>query len=82
MGSWCYRSSQRLVGVDGLDPCLVVILMDLPVNGRGEDLMLMRSDVLLGHGLPDILVDNGVVLAILGKEVGSCVLGLLHNGQF
>ena len=57
---------QRLMGLDGLDPGLVVILVNLLVDSGGENLMLVRADVLLGHGLPDILVDNGVVLAIPG----------------
>lgn len=71
-------SIQSLVVLDRLDASLVVILVDLLVHGGGDVLMLMRVDVLLGDGAPDVLVNAGLVLAVLGQEAGSGLLGFLH----
>lgn len=74
------RHSQGLRGLDRLDPGLVVILMDLLVDGGGDNLVLVRPDVLVRHGGPDVLVHRGIVLAIPGEEVCGCLLSLLHGG--
>lgn len=80
--------------VNGLDGCVVVILVDLLVwssqvnvrlrgggrhtNGGGEFLVLGLGDGLMGDSRSHSLVDRGVVVAGLGHEVLNCLLGLLH----
>lgn len=69
---------QLLLDREGLDDSLVVILVNLLVDGRGYVLMLLRANLLLDNRVADILVDGGVVLAVLGKEVGNGLLSFLH----
>ena len=61
-----------------LDARLVVVLVNFLVHSGGHVLMLMRVDVLLSHGATDVLVYRRLVLAVLGQEACSCLLGLLH----
>lgn len=56
----------------------MVVLVNLPVNSSGHILVLLRLDMFFGYGGTDVLVNSGLVLAILGKETGGCLLGLLH----
>lgn len=57
-----------------------MILMDLLFDGGGDNLVLVRPDVLVRHGAPDVLVHRGIVLAILGEEVCGCLPSFLHDG--
>jgi len=67
-----------LTVLDGLDGCVVVILVDLTVYCGGHILVSGGSDMLVLDGGVDRLVDSGVVLSILGKEVSNCCLCLFH----
>ena len=72
------RNLRCLLSLDGLDSCLVMMLMDLAVYSSRNLLMLLRVDVLFSNGLANILVDDGLVLAPVGEKVGNCLLSLLH----
>ena len=67
-----------LSGLNGLNDGLVMILVNLLVDGGGDLLMTLRPDVLLGDGLAIILIDDGLSLTIAGHEVRNELLSFLH----
>lgn len=69
---------ENLLGLDGLDAGLVMLLVHVLVDGGGDILVLVREDVLLGGGAADVLVDGGLVLSITGKEFSGGLLSSLH----
>jgi hypothetical protein len=71
---------QNLLGCDGLYTGLVVLLVDVLVDGGGDILVFVRADVLLGSGTANVLVDGGFVLSVTGKEFSGGLLGALHCG--
>lgn len=71
--------SPSLGRLDGLDGRLVMVLVNLAVNGRRHLLVLLGVDVLLGHGAADILLDIRLVLARVGQDLGDGLLGFLHD---
>lgn len=73
------RCLQGLLGLDGLDDSMVVVLVDFLVEGAGDVLVLVGPDLLVGDGLLHRLVYGGGVLAIVGDEVGNGLLSFLHG---
>lgn len=69
---------KNLTVLDGLDGGVEVILVDLTVDDLLSFLVLCASDMLIHNGRVDSLVDGGLVLSILGKEVGNCCLRFIH----
>ena len=69
---------QALLSLERLDGGVMVILVDLFVDSGSDLFMLVRADMLLSHGLPDILVDGRGMLSIPGDELGNGVLCFLH----
>lgn len=70
---------QSLGVLDGLKDGLVVILVNLLVDGGGHLLMTLRTHMLLGDGRTLILVDDGLVLVVVGHEVRDGLLCLIHD---
>jgi len=69
----------KLLGVlDGLNDGLVVILVNLLVDGRGHLLVALRADMLLGDGGTLVLVDACLVLIVMRHEGRDGLLGLVH----
>lgn len=66
--------------VDWLDCGVVVVLVDLPVNGSSDILVTVLIDGLVGNCWGSSLVDGGVVVAGLGHEALNCVLSGIHCG--
>jgi len=64
--------------LDGLDRGVVVVLVDLLVDGGLDIFVLGAVDGLVGDGRGDLLVDGGVMVAGLGHEVLNCCLGGVH----
>lgn len=62
-----------------LDGSVVVILVNLLVDGCGHLFVAMRADLLLGNGSVDIFIDTGLVVTILGDEAGNGLLGSVHD---
>lgn len=73
-----FKHLQSLPLEDRLNCGMMVLLMDLPVDGCGDFLVLVRPDSLLGHGLSDILIHRGSVLSVSREEAGNCLFGFLH----
>jgi len=69
---------ENLTVLDGLDGGVEVILVDLTVDDLLSFLVLCASDMIIHNGRVDSLVDGGLVLSILGKEVGNCCLRFIH----
>lgn len=63
---------------DGLDSGMVMVLVNLLIDGSGHILMLVRHDVLLGGSSSNILLDGSLVLSIVREERGNGVLSFLH----
>lgn len=61
-----------------LDRGVVVILVDLLVDGSGNLLVLLRLDGLVRHSRSNGFVDGCVVVTSLTHEVGNGGLGFLH----
>ena len=59
--------------LDRLDRGVVVILVDLTVDGGGGLLMTVLGDVLLDYGRGDLLVHGGVIVTGLVPVVGVSV---------
>lgn len=57
---------QDLTVTDWLHGCVIVVLMDLTVNGSGGLLMMLLSDVLIYNSGGNFLVDSGVMVTSLG----------------
>lgn len=71
----------KLLGVvDWLDCGVVVVLVDLPVNGSSDILVTVLVDGLVGNCRGSSLVDGGVVVTGLGHEALDCVLSGIHCG--
>lgn len=67
-----------LAVLDGLNGGVVVVLVNLTVNGRGYVLMAVRGDGFVGDCWSNGLVDSGVVVTRVLKEVGNSCLCLVH----
>lgn len=63
---------------DGLNSCVVVLLVNLLIESSSHVLMSVRADMLLGDMRPDILIDSGLVLSIVGEEARDGLLCLFH----
>jgi hypothetical protein len=75
-GSVCL--GEDLAVVHGLDSAVVVILVNLLVNGSVDLLVYVRLDNLMLHSGSDCLVDSGVVVAGSAHEVGDGCLCFVH----
>jgi hypothetical protein len=71
------RLQSLLVG-NGLDSCMMVLLVNLLVKGSGYTLMLVRLDVLLSDVRLNVFVNSGSVLSVVGKEARNGLLCFLH----
>jgi len=60
--------SESLLVSDGLNSCVMVLLVNLLIESSSHVLMSVRADMLLDNMRPDILVDSGLVLSIVGEE--------------
>jgi len=69
---------EDLAVLDGLDGGVVVVLVDLAVDGSCHILLSSGCDRLVLNGWVDRLVNSGVVLSILREEVAYCCLCLVH----
>lgn len=69
---------QNLAVLDGLDGGVVVVLVNLTVDGTSDVLVVSLVDSLVGDSGGNGLVDGSVVLAGLGHEVGNGSLSLVH----
>jgi hypothetical protein len=69
---------QDLTVVDGLDSAVVVVLVNLLVNGSVDLLVYVRLDDLVLNSGGNCLVDSGVVVTGAAHEVGDSCLGLVH----
>lgn len=63
---------------DGLNSCVMVLLVNLLIESSSHVLMSVRADMLLGDMRPDVLVDSGLVLSIVGEEARDGLLCLFH----
>jgi len=63
---------------DRLNSRMMVLLMNLLIQGSGHLLMLMRHNMLLSDVRLNIFVDSGSVLSIIGKEARNGLLCFLH----
>lgn len=59
--------------LDGLHRGMVVILMDLTVDGGRSLLMAMLGDVLVDYGRGDLLVNGGVIVTGLAPMIARLV---------
>ena len=60
---------ENLSILDGLDGGVVMVLVDLTVNGRLNILVALLHDLLLNNGRSDLLVDGGVwIMSILSSK--------------
>lgn len=69
---------KSLLVSDGLNSCVVVLLVNLLIESSSHVLMSVRADMLLGDMRPDILIDSGLVLSIVGEEARDGLLCLFH----
>lgn len=74
-----YKDLQCLPMLDRLDHSMVMLLVNLLINGCGQVLMAMRANVLIRDSLTDILVDGGLVLSISGNEAADGLPCFLHG---
>jgi len=72
---------EDLVVLDWLDSVVVVVVVNLTVDGRVDVLVVCLGNILMSHGGVNGLVDLGVVVTRAGHEVLDGFLGLLHDGQ-
>lgn len=70
---------QDFFSLDRLNHCVMMIAMDLSVNGGSHVLMPPGVEMLFSDSCLDILVNICGVLAIVGDEVGHGLLGFLHD---
>lgn len=71
------RLQSLLVG-NRLDSCMMVLLVNLLVEGCCNLFMFMGHDMLLSNVGLNIFVDSGSVLSIVGKEARNGLLCFLH----
>lgn len=76
LGSVCL--GEDLAVLDGLNSAVVVILMDLLVDGSIDLLMYMGLDNLVVYSGSNSLVDSGVVVAGPAHELGDSCLCFVH----
>jgi len=76
LGSVCL--GEDLAVVDGLNSAVVVILVDLLVNGSVDLLVYMGLDNLVVYSGSNCLVDGGVVVAGPAHELGDGCLCFVH----
>jgi len=70
---------QDLFGLHRLDGCVVVVLVNILVDGSGDVLVGVRLDVLLGDSLARVFVNSSLMLSVVGDEVRNSLLSLLHD---
>lgn len=70
---------ENLCVLDGLDGSMVVILVNLLVDGSGDAVFLLTSHGLVDDCRVDFLVHSSVMLAILVDEALHCVLCGVHD---
>lgn len=68
---------EDLLMLDGLDSGVVVILVDLTVDGLGDFLMASGLDILASNGGSNALGHIGCVASLVGKA-GNCSSGFIH----
>ena len=81
---------QNLTVLDRLDGCVIVILMNFTVNGRGGFLMTVFGDVFIHDSGSNFLVDGGVMVTrfVPGKvnqptrSRSGCTTRSSHGPQF
>jgi hypothetical protein len=73
---------ENLTVLDGLNSAVVVILVNLLVNGSVDLLVYVRLDDLVLNSGGNCLVDSGVVVTGAAHEVGDSCLGLVHLDCF
>ena len=76
LGSVCL--GEDLAVLDGLNSAVVVILVDLLVNGSVDLLVYMGLDNLVVYSGGNCLVDSGVVVAGPAHELGDGCLCFVH----
>lgn len=69
---------EHLAVLHGLHRRVVVILVDLLVDGSLHTLFLLLGDGLILHSRCYVLVHCGVMVTVLRGEILDCVLGGLH----
>lgn len=69
---------ENLCVLDGLHGLVVVILVDLLVDGRVYLLVTGRLDRLMLDGRRDVFFDSGVVLTRLVQVLAEGLLGAVH----
>jgi hypothetical protein len=69
---------QDLSILDRLDGAVVMVLVDLFVDGSIDILMPGRLDCLVFYGRSNLLMDGSIVMSSLGHVVGS-LLDLVHD---
>ena len=57
---------QNLAVLHRLHGGVIVVLMDLTIDGGGSLLMTLLNDVLVGHGGCHLLMDSGIMVTSLG----------------
>lgn len=70
---------QDLRVLQRLDNCVVVVFVDIAVDGSRHVFVLVGLTMLVGDGFSDILMHRSLVLAIAGGEVRNSLLCLLHD---
>lgn len=70
---------QDLSVLQRLDNCMVVVFVDIAVDGSHYVFVLVSLAMLVGDGFSDILMNRCLVLAIAGGEVRNSLLCLLHD---
>jgi len=69
---------QNLSILDRLDGAVVMVLVDLFVDGSTDNFMPGRLDCLVFYGRSNLLIDASIVMSSLGHVLSS-LLGLVHN---
>lgn len=72
---------QYFLGLERLDRCVVVVLVDVFIHGGGDLLVLLWANVLLSDGRAKILVDGSFVPSVLRQERFGGLLCFLHDGD-
>ena len=71
---------ENLSVLDWLDGSVVVVLVNLLVDGSGDVVVVGAGDSLVLDCWCNLLVDGGVVVTSLGHKVLNCCLCLIHAG--
>lgn len=73
---------QDFLVLQGLNDGLVMILVNIAVDGRGDLFVLRGLHVLVDNSLADVLIDGSLVLSVLGEEARDGLLGFFHCNWF